>query len=290
MRIVPVTIADLEEYRTLPIDLEYDDYVSEVFPELVSAGGFYKAVNDDGVMMAVARTYPVLGRYAYLGSARTGIPYRGQGIATAMARFLIDDARRRGFGWAGLSTDDTNVPVHRSMRKVGLRLLGVKAFVVAKAGGLAQFLHANGIALPASAEGREVADHAERVSLLRSMLASARSGEHGSEQVGILSHEPFVVLPPNDDLAELAADQYRIRVVGGRPYLLKTGVSEGWEWSEGTFFGGNVLRCGDILADMCATAPPDKEFWLVMTPSALATVSRDSAEWSGVLRLYGADL
>lgn len=290
MRIIPVTSDDLTEYKALPIDLDYDDYVSQMFSELVSAGGFYKAVNDDGVMMAVARCYPVVGGYAYLGSARTGIPYRGQGIATAMARFLIAEVRRRGFTWAGLSTDDTNVPVHKSMEKIGLRQLGAKAYVVVKAGGLPQFLRENGIDLPAAAAGREVSDDAAKVALVRTMLASARTRQHGDEQVEILSHEPFVVLPPCDDLAELVAAQYRIRIVGERPYLLKVGVSEGWSWTEATFYGGNVMRHADILADMCAEAPADKEFWLLVSPSVLASVCRDSAEWSGVLRVYGTDL
>lgn len=290
MRIIPVTVADLAEYRALPIDLDYDDYVCDFFADFVAAGGFYKAVADDGTMMAVARTYPVAEGYAYLGSARTGIPYRGQGLATALARFLIDDVRQRGFAWVGLATDETNVAVHRSMDKVGLRLLGTKAYVVAKAGQLASFLKANGIDLPAGGNGREVADRGEKIALLRGMLTDARAERHGDAQVRLLSTEPFVILPPNDDFVPLMVDRFRIRLVGGHPYLLNQGMSEGWPWTEGTFFGGNIMQHADILADMCAVAPPDREYWLLMSPTALAGVDRTKCGWSGVLRLYGTEL
>ncbi|MGE5559760.1 MAG: GNAT family N-acetyltransferase [Chloroflexota bacterium] len=290
MRIVPVTDADIDEYRTLPVDLDYEDYVIASFADLVAAAGFYKAVDDNGVMLAVARNYPVVGGYAYLGSARTGVPYRGRGIATAMARFLIDDLRRRGFTWVGLSTDDTNVPVHRSMEKVGLRRLGEKAFVVVKAGGLAQFLRANGIDVPTATSGREVTERAEKIDLMRSMLASARNREHGPEQLAVLSCGPFVILPPHADLVELTADWYRLRVAGGQPYLLRSGTTEGWDWTEASFYGGDLLRHPAVLADLCAVAPADRELWLLTTPAGLASIDRDSADWSGVLRLYGAEL
>ena len=123
VKFAPVIKEDKAAYLRLDTGLD-DDYVIDEFEDMAAKGNFYKATSEDGDLMGVCELRPVTTRYAYLGAARTGRQFRGQGVATALTAYVIDEARARGFGWIGLCTYVNNLPAQRVAEKVGLSLIG----------------------------------------------------------------------------------------------------------------------------------------------------------------------
>lgn len=123
MVITQMTMDDIEKYRNMNTGMS-DDYVKDAIEYLIENNYMFKAEDDDGTLLSICKLEDLKDGFGFLGSARTSIYHRSMGISTKLTFYVMNEARGRGYRWVGLTTDETNIPVHHMMDKLGLKLIG----------------------------------------------------------------------------------------------------------------------------------------------------------------------
>ncbi|HLZ94325.1 MAG TPA: GNAT family N-acetyltransferase [Candidatus Dormibacteraeota bacterium] len=106
LTIRPVRPADRTRVVELTRDVwEGDDYIPRVFDEwLADAGAEFQAVEVDGEVVGVQRVRPYAPGLVWYEGLRVASSHRRRGIARAMLRSAIDEARDQGFKEMRLAT------------------------------------------------------------------------------------------------------------------------------------------------------------------------------------------
>jgi GNAT superfamily N-acetyltransferase len=113
----PVRPADRERVIELTSDIwEGRDYLPRVFDDWVGdAGSAFQALELDGTVVGVQRLRPYAPGLVWYEGLRVATTHRKQGLARAMLRSAIAEAREQGFGEMRLATGNADaVPLFES--------------------------------------------------------------------------------------------------------------------------------------------------------------------------------
>jgi hypothetical protein len=121
-----LTGEDLALLRAAPLDIRRACLGFGTFERLLESGFVAGAVIDDE-LVAVASTWATSDRYADVAVVTSG-PWRGRGLATACAGFVVGEIRRSGRVpvW---STGEDNVASLRAARRLGFEEVGRRTYV-----------------------------------------------------------------------------------------------------------------------------------------------------------------
>ena len=121
---------------------DWGDYIPEVWEHwLADEEGHVAVAELEGRMVALGRVVIQPRGQAWLEGMRVDPEYRRQGIAWQFVHYKLAYARAHGVRVARLSTADSNQPVHRMMKRLGMECVGRYEMLTADAQPGGEALH-----------------------------------------------------------------------------------------------------------------------------------------------------
>lgn len=274
-----MVLSDAEKYRKMETGLEHD-YVRDMLEYMIENDNMYMAEEEDGTLLAVCRLEKMMDGYGFLGSARTNICHRGKGIHTRLTSYVIEEAKREGIRWIGLTTDEVNTAVHKMMDKLGFIMVGKSAACVLK----------KDIKIDKpSIIDREVYD---KTCDKRRILEN----ELNRYDRRFFHYSPYFGLPYRHNAI---TDQYLndlkvIRTGSNYYFIMDIDWGDGFKTRQMHYYGGSVLNCREIIDDFLYhygdKSEEFEEIWIEVLDAKEHDIDEEYFKNIRGWRLYGMDI